>query len=49
MLPAHAVAQSDGYGALRVFLSDNVFVELNDDFARGQLIERDLFFFGGSR
>ena len=48
LLPAHAVAQGDGDGALRVFLTDNVLVELGDDFARRQFVERDLFFFGGS-
>ncbi len=48
LLPAHAVAQRDGDGALRVFLADNVFVEFGDDFARRQFVERDLFFFGGS-
>jgi len=47
-LAAHAIAQGDGDGALGVFLSDNVFVELGDDFARRQFVERDLLFFGGS-
>ncbi len=48
LLAAHAIAQGDGDGALGVFLPDDVFVEFCDDFARGQLVERDLFFFGGS-
>src|ERR1700688_1178385 len=48
-LPAHTVAQSNSDGALCVFLSDNVLVELGNDFAWGQLVERDLLFFGGSR
>jgi len=47
-LPAHAVAQGDGDGALRVLLTDNILVEFGDDFARRQFVERDLFFFGGS-
>src|ERR1035438_9894612 len=48
LLPAHAVAQGDGDGALRVFLPDNILVQFGDDFARRQFVERDLFFFGGS-
>ena len=48
LLPAHAVAQCDGDGALGVFLTDNVLVEFGDDFARRQFVERHLFFFGGS-
>ena len=49
LLAAHAVAQRDGDGALGVLLSDNVLVEFGDDFARGQFVQRDLFFFGGCR
>ena len=36
LLPPPAVAQSDGDGALGVVLSDDVPVELGDDFARGE-------------
>jgi hypothetical protein len=43
------IAQRDGDGAFGVFLSHNVLVELGDDLFRRQLIERDLFFFRGSR
>ena len=39
-LAPHAVAQSDGHGALGGGLSDDVFVELDDDFARSQFVER---------
>ena len=39
-LPPHAVAQRDGHGFLRGVLPDDVFVELDDDFARRQLVER---------
>ena len=38
LLPAHAVAQRDGDRALRVFLPDDVFVELGDDLARRQCV-----------
>ena len=48
LLPAHAIAQGNGDGALRVLLADNVLVELGDNFARRQFVKRDLFFFGGS-
>ena len=47
LLPAHAVAQRNGDGALGVFLADNVLVEFGDDLARREFVERDLFFFGG--
>ena len=40
LLPAHAIAQRDGDGALGVVLADDVFVELGDDFARSQFVER---------
>jgi hypothetical protein len=38
-LPAGAVAQRDGDGALGIFLSDDVFVELDDDLTRCELVE----------
>ena len=37
LLPAPAVAQRDGDGALGVVLADDVAVELGDDFARGEV------------
>ncbi len=42
LLPAHAVAQSDGDRALRGGLSDDVFVQLDDNFARREFVERRL-------
>ena len=48
LLAAHAVAQGDGDGALGVVLADDVLVELGDDLARSQFVERELFFFSGS-
>ena len=49
LLPAPAVAQRDRDGALRVFLADNVFVELGHDLARRKLVEDQLLlFFCGS-
>ena len=42
LLPAHAVAQRDGDRALRRGLPDDVLVQLDDDFARRQLVERRL-------
>ncbi len=42
LLPPHAVAQRHGHGALGRGLSDDVLVELNDDFARSQLVKRRL-------
>ena len=39
LLPAHAVAQSNGNGTFRVLLPDNVLVELDNDLARRQLVE----------
>ena len=41
-LPAHAVAQRDGDRALCGGLSDDVFVQLDDNFARSELVERRL-------
>ena len=49
LLPPHAIAQRNGHGALGGVLADNVFIELVDDFARRQLVKRDLFFFSGRR
>ena len=49
LLPAHAVAQSNGHGALRVLLPDDVLVELDNDLTRRELVECELFFFGASR
>jgi hypothetical protein len=37
----------DGHGALGGTLTDHVLVELRDDLARGQLVEREVLFFGG--
>src|SRR5205823_14725909 len=48
LLPAHAITKSDGDGALGVFLPDDVLVELCNNLARRQLIQRKLLFFGGS-
>ena len=45
LLAAHAVAQRNGHGALGVLLADDMLVELGDDFARSELVERELFFF----
>ena len=39
-LAANAIAQSDGDGFLRRVLAHDVFIELDDDFARRQLVER---------
>src|ERR1700730_10934587 len=39
LLPAHAIAQSDGHGALGSSLADDILVELDHDFARGQLVK----------
>ena len=41
LLAAHAIAQGDGDGALGLVLSDDIFVEFGDDFARRQFVERD--------
>ena len=40
LLPAHAIAQRDGYSALGGILPDDVLIELDDDFARRQLVKR---------
>ena len=48
LLPAHAVAQGDGDGALGGVLADDVLVELGDDLARGHLVEREGLVFCGS-
>ena len=40
LLAANAIAQGDGDGFLRCVLPDDVFVQLDDDFARRQLVER---------
>src|SRR5207237_6589359 len=48
LLAAHAVAQSNRDGALGVVLPDNMLIELSDNFARSQFVQRELFFFGGS-
>src|SRR5580704_1828615 len=42
LLPAHTVAQRDGHRALCRSLSDDVLVQLYDNFARSELIERRL-------
>jgi len=41
LLPAPAVAQGDGDGALGVGLADNEAVKFGDDFARGEEIHAD--------
>ena len=40
LLAANAVAQGDGGGFFRCVLPDDVFIQLDDDFARSQLVER---------
>ena len=40
LLAANAVAQGDGDGFFRRVLPDDVFIELDDDFARSELVER---------
>ena len=47
LLAAHAIAQGDGHGALRLVLPDNIFVEFAHDLARGQFVECDVFFICG--
>ena len=47
LLAALAVAQRNGHGALGGRLADDVLVELGDDLARRQLVEREVLFFGG--
>jgi hypothetical protein len=42
-----AVAQCNGNGALGSPLAYDVFIELRDNLARRQLVERQLLFFGG--
>ena len=41
LLPAHAVAQRNGHGALGGLLADDVLVQLGDNLARRQFIERE--------
>ncbi len=48
LLAAHAVAQCDGHGALGGLLADDIFVQFGDDFARGQIVEREFLVFSGS-
>ena len=47
LLAALAIAQRNGDGALGGPLADDVLVELGDDLARRQLVEREVLFFGG--
>jgi hypothetical protein len=47
LLPALAVAQRNGHGALGVLLADDVLVQLGDNLARRQLVQREILFFGG--
>ena len=49
LLPAHAVAQRDGHGALGGLLAHNVLVQLGDNLARRQLFERQLLVFRRTR
>src|SRR4029077_1229288 len=46
-LAAHAIAQGDGHGALRGLLADHVLVKLGHNLERSQIVEGELFFFGG--
>src|SRR5260370_211141 len=48
LLAAHAIAQGDGDGALRVFLTGNVLAEIGDDFAPRPFLVPALLFFTGS-
>ncbi len=48
LLPAGAVAQRNGYGALSGLLPDNMLVQFGDDLARSQFLERKILVFGGS-
>ena len=41
-------AERDRYRAFGVTLANDVLVELSDDFARGQLVQREVLFFSGS-
>src|ERR1019366_10667971 len=43
LLAAHAIAQGDGHGALRLVLPDNILVEFAHDLAWGQFVECDVF------
>ena len=47
LLAALAIAQGYGDGALGGLLSNDVFIELGDDLARGEFVEREVLFFGG--
>ena len=47
LLPAHAIAQRYGDGALRLVLPYDVLVEFAHDLARGKLVECYVFFIGG--
>src|SRR5271155_172052 len=40
LLAADAIAQSDGHGFLGEILADDIFIQLDDDFARGEFVER---------
>jgi hypothetical protein len=46
-LPPLTIPESDRHGALGSALADDVLVKLADNFARRQLVERELLFFGG--
>ena len=48
LLPAHAVAQRNGDGALGRMLPNDVLVQLRDDLARGHFIECERLVFSGS-
>src|SRR5579863_2172562 len=48
-LPPHAIAQSDRHCALRVFLSHHMLVQLRDDLAWRELVQRNLLFVDSSR
>jgi hypothetical protein len=47
-LPAHAIAQGNGNGALSRVLSNDVLIQFRDDLARCHLIECERLIFSGS-
>ena len=47
-MAALTIAQCDSHGALGGALANNMLVELGDDLARRQLVEREILFFSGS-
>ena len=45
LLPAHAISQGNGHGALGFMLPDDVLVQLDDNLPRSKLVKRQLLFF----